>query len=344
MAGHARAARGRAAHPVRDLTQAARALDRARGQLELDLGRRFRRNARTAGSWSTARCPRVRSWATDPRTSASPRAMPPCRSTGDDLDRYLRLPRPSHLGVRTPDRSVAPVLAWALRLWDWEDEGSISWPGAGRGSAGQRDRRHRGPALPPAPGRAGADQHPRSPLGPPALRHPLRRAVPPRPRGGAGLMARALAALAGREFDVLVVGGGITGAVTAWDAAQRGLSVACSSEAIWRGHFRRVAESRARRRPLSPAPGYRAGPGVEWRTARPSPHGPAPGATHAVRRADLRARDAGPGNSRRRLHPAQHPDGGPEPGIPIPPAGCQPPGSSPAAGSWGGSPRSIRKA
>ena len=39
-------------------------------------------------------------------------------------------------------------------------------------------------------------------------------------------MARALAALAGREFDVLVVGGGITGAVTAWDAAQRGLSVA----------------------------------------------------------------------------------------------------------------------
>ncbi len=39
-------------------------------------------------------------------------------------------------------------------------------------------------------------------------------------------MARGLAALAGREFDVLVVGGGITGAATAWDAAQRGLSVA----------------------------------------------------------------------------------------------------------------------
>jgi glycerol-3-phosphate dehydrogenase len=39
-------------------------------------------------------------------------------------------------------------------------------------------------------------------------------------------MARALAALAGREFDLLVVGGGITGAVAAWDAAQRGLSVA----------------------------------------------------------------------------------------------------------------------
>lgn len=39
-------------------------------------------------------------------------------------------------------------------------------------------------------------------------------------------MGRALAALAGREFDVVVVGGGITGAVAAWDAAQRGLSVA----------------------------------------------------------------------------------------------------------------------
>ena len=39
-------------------------------------------------------------------------------------------------------------------------------------------------------------------------------------------MGRGLAALAGREFDVLVVGGGITGAATAWDAAQRGLSVA----------------------------------------------------------------------------------------------------------------------
>jgi glycerol-3-phosphate dehydrogenase len=39
-------------------------------------------------------------------------------------------------------------------------------------------------------------------------------------------MGRALAALAGTEFDVVVVGGGITGAATAWDAAQRGLSVA----------------------------------------------------------------------------------------------------------------------
>ncbi|HEY7613841.1 MAG TPA: glycerol-3-phosphate dehydrogenase/oxidase [Gemmatimonadales bacterium] len=39
-------------------------------------------------------------------------------------------------------------------------------------------------------------------------------------------MGRALAALAGTEFDVVVIGGGVTGAATAWDAAQRGLSVA----------------------------------------------------------------------------------------------------------------------
>jgi glycerol-3-phosphate dehydrogenase len=36
---------------------------------------------------------------------------------------------------------------------------------------------------------------------------------------------RDLAALAGREHDVLVIGGGIYGAATAWDAAQRGLAV-----------------------------------------------------------------------------------------------------------------------
>ena len=39
-------------------------------------------------------------------------------------------------------------------------------------------------------------------------------------------MKRDLGALAGREWDVAVVGGGIYGAAVAWDAAQRGLSVA----------------------------------------------------------------------------------------------------------------------
>lgn len=39
-------------------------------------------------------------------------------------------------------------------------------------------------------------------------------------------MKRDVAALASRDYDVLVVGGGVSGAAAAWDAAQRGLDVA----------------------------------------------------------------------------------------------------------------------
>ena len=46
-------------------------------------------------------------------------------------------------------------------------------------------------------------------------------------------MKRDLSKLSSRVFDVLVIGGGIHGAITAWDAAQRGLSVAL----IERGDF-----------------------------------------------------------------------------------------------------------
>src|SRR5919106_2125507 len=46
-------------------------------------------------------------------------------------------------------------------------------------------------------------------------------------------MKRDIERLANQKFDVLVVGGGIHGAITAWDAALRGLSVAL----IERGDF-----------------------------------------------------------------------------------------------------------
>ena len=46
-------------------------------------------------------------------------------------------------------------------------------------------------------------------------------------------MKRDLSRLADREFDLVVIGGGIFGACAAWDAAQRGLSVAL----IERGDF-----------------------------------------------------------------------------------------------------------
>ena len=44
---------------------------------------------------------------------------------------------------------------------------------------------------------------------------------------------RALGALAESEFDLLVIGGGVTGAGTALDAASRGLSVALVEMRDW---------------------------------------------------------------------------------------------------------------
>jgi hypothetical protein len=107
-------------HPVRDLTQASRALDRARGQLELDLGRRFRLGS---DSWllvdgSLAESPE---WATDPRTVGVSKSHATLPFEGDDLDRYLRLPPGYRTSIFAPQtRTVAPVHAWALRLWNWE--------------------------------------------------------------------------------------------------------------------------------------------------------------------------------------------------------------------------------
>ena len=46
-------------------------------------------------------------------------------------------------------------------------------------------------------------------------------------------MKRNLERLADHKFDILVIGGGIHGAITAWDAALRGLSVGL----IERGDF-----------------------------------------------------------------------------------------------------------
>jgi glycerol-3-phosphate dehydrogenase len=48
-------------------------------------------------------------------------------------------------------------------------------------------------------------------------------------------MKRDIAELAGREYDLLVIGGGVYGVCTAWDAALRGLSVALAEKADF-GH------------------------------------------------------------------------------------------------------------
>ena len=50
---------------------------------------------------------------------------------------------------------------------------------------------------------------------------------------GQKFMKRDIGTLTDKEFDLIVVGGGIFGACAAWDAAQRGLSVAL----VERGDF-----------------------------------------------------------------------------------------------------------
>jgi len=109
------------AHPVRDLTQAGRALDRARGALELEVGAAYRRRS---DAWlvidgSLSESP---DWAADPRTVGVSKSHATLPFDGADLERYLRLPSGQRTSVFAPaSRSVAPVLAWAVRLWPWED-------------------------------------------------------------------------------------------------------------------------------------------------------------------------------------------------------------------------------
>jgi hypothetical protein len=109
-----------APHPVRDLLNAARALDRERGLLELEVGHSYR--ARSA-SWlivdgSLAESPR---WAEDPRMVGISKSHSILPFEGEDLERYLRLPVAHRSSVYAPStRSLAPVRAWGLRLWPWE--------------------------------------------------------------------------------------------------------------------------------------------------------------------------------------------------------------------------------
>jgi hypothetical protein len=107
-------------HPIRDLVQAARALDRSRGALEILLGDRYR--LRSDG-WllvdgSLSESPR---WAADPRMVAISKSHSILPFEREDLELYLRLPVGHRSSVYAPEtRSLAPVRAWGLRLWAWE--------------------------------------------------------------------------------------------------------------------------------------------------------------------------------------------------------------------------------
>jgi len=107
-------------HPVRDLVNAARALDRARGALEITLGDRYR--ARSDG-WLLIDGALSDSpvWAADRRMIAVSKSHATLPFDGPDLERFLRLPVAHRTSIYAPEtRSLAPVRQWALRLWPWQ--------------------------------------------------------------------------------------------------------------------------------------------------------------------------------------------------------------------------------
>ena len=107
-------------HPVRDLANAARALDHARGELELELGERYRRQS---PEWLVVDGTLTESpvWAADPRMLGVSKSHATLPFDGPDLDRFLRLPQGRRSTIYAPEtRSLTPVREWALRLWPWE--------------------------------------------------------------------------------------------------------------------------------------------------------------------------------------------------------------------------------
>jgi hypothetical protein len=107
-------------HPVRDLANAARAVDRARGALELALGEGYRRRSE-GGLVVDGALTESPHWAADPRMVAISKSHATLPFEGADLDRFLRLPPSHRSSVYTPQtRSLTPIREWALRLWPWE--------------------------------------------------------------------------------------------------------------------------------------------------------------------------------------------------------------------------------
>lgn len=107
-------------HPVRDMNAAARVVDRARAALEVAVGAQYR--ARSS-AWLVVDGSLSESfgWASDARVVGIAKSHATLPFDGQDLERYLRLPYAHRTSVFAPrSRSVAPVRAWALRLWPWE--------------------------------------------------------------------------------------------------------------------------------------------------------------------------------------------------------------------------------
>ncbi|HXI21081.1 MAG TPA: hypothetical protein VNH46_08355, partial [Gemmatimonadales bacterium] len=107
-------------HPVHDFLRARQLVDLARSRLEVEVGRAFRRGS---GAWlvvdgSLAQSPH---WASDSRMLGISKSHATLPFEGEELEQYLRL-SPGHRSpvFAPPGNEVAPVYAWALRLWPWE--------------------------------------------------------------------------------------------------------------------------------------------------------------------------------------------------------------------------------
>jgi hypothetical protein len=108
------------AHPVRDLANASRAVDQARGELELAVGDRYRKGS---DGWLVVDGSLTESpaWAADPRMLGVSKSHATLPFEGPELDRYLRLPCGHRSSIYAPaTRSLTPIRQWALRLWPWE--------------------------------------------------------------------------------------------------------------------------------------------------------------------------------------------------------------------------------
>ncbi len=107
-------------HPIRELAQAGAALDDVRGALEVAVGIAFRADS---PDWivvdgSLAESP---AWAQDPHMIGVAKSHSSLPFDGADLEQYLRLPPGHRSPIFMPaSRRLAPVRAWALRLWPWE--------------------------------------------------------------------------------------------------------------------------------------------------------------------------------------------------------------------------------
>lgn len=107
-------------HPLEDMAEIRRAVDRVRGNLELRAAERFRE---MSGGWlivdgSLSGSPAL---AGDPRAVGIVRSHAALPFDGADLDAYLRLPAAHRTSLFEPTPGFRPVVAWGLRLWPWEE-------------------------------------------------------------------------------------------------------------------------------------------------------------------------------------------------------------------------------